>query len=49
MADFADMNFSVREAPASLEQCIEVILSKELKQSYCEVLESVPAVFAKLS
>ena len=37
------------EAPASLERCIEVILRIELKQSYCENLESVPAVFAKLS
>ena len=30
-------------------RCIEVILRIELKQSYCENLESVPAVFAKLS
>ena len=37
------------EAPASLKRCIEVILCIELKQSYCEILESVPAVFAKLS
>ena len=37
------------EAPAWLKQCIEVILSIELKQNYCEILESVPAVFAKLS
>ena len=35
--------------PASLEQCTEVILSIELKQSYCENLDSVSAVFAKLS
>ena len=35
--------------PASLEQCTEVILCKELKQSYCEILESLLAVFAKLS
>ena len=37
------------EAPASLKRSIEVILCIELKQSYCEILESVPAVFAKLS
>ena len=36
-------------AAAAAEQCIDVILCKELKQSYCEILESVPAVFAKLS
>ena len=48
MADFADVHVSVWEAPASLKQCIEVILRKELKQSYCEILESLPAVFAKL-
>ena len=47
MANFADVIFSVWEALVSLEPCIEVILSKELKQSYCEILESVPAVFAK--
>ena len=49
MANFPDVNLWVCEAPASLEQCTEVILCKELKQSYCEILESVPAVFAKLS
>ena len=49
MAHGADVNFSVWEASASLELCIEVILHIELKQSYCENLESVPAVFAKLS
>ena len=49
MADSAVVNFSVWVAPASLERCIEVILRIELKQSYCENLESVPAVFAKLS
>ena len=27
----------------------EVMLGIELKQSYCEILESVPAVLAKLS
>ena len=37
------------EAPASLQQCIEVILRIEVKQSYCEILGSVPAVLAKLS
>ena len=41
-------NFAVWDAPAALKQCIEVILSIEQKQSYCEILESVPAVFAKL-
>ena len=49
IADSADVNFSVWEAPASLERCIVVMLSIELKQSYCKNLESVPAVFAKLS
>ena len=49
MANFADVKFSVWEAPASLEQCIEVILRIELTQIYCENLESVPAVFAKLN
>ena len=49
MADSADVNFSVWEAPASLEWCIEVVIRIELKQCYCENLESVPAVFAKLS
>ena len=39
----------VWEALASLERCSEVILRIELKQSHCEILESVPAVFAKLS
>ena len=39
------------EARASLNRCIEVIHSKELKQNYCDhdIYESVPAVFAKLS
>ena len=49
MANFADVNFLVWEATASLKQYIEVILRKGLKQSYCEILESVPAGFAKLS
>ena len=37
------------EAPASLKWFIEFILRMELKQIYCERLESVPAVFAKFS
>ena len=37
------------EAHASLKQCIEVILHIQLKQCYCEILESLQAVFAKLS
>ena len=49
MAYFADVNFSVQKAPASLKLCIEVILHIELEQNYCENFESVPAVFAKLS
>ena len=49
MAYFAAVNFSVWEAPASLQRCIEVNLHIELKQSYCENLESVLSVFAKLS
>ena len=47
--DSADVDFSVWEAPASLKRCIVVILRIKLKQSYCEKLESVPAVFPKLS
>ena len=31
------------------KRSIEVILRIELKESHCENLESVPAVFAKLS
>ena len=46
---FCSGDFAVWEAPASLQRCIEVILRIELKQSYCEILESVPAVLAKLS
>ena len=34
---------------ALLKQSIEVIHHIELKQSYCEIWESVPAVFGKLS
>ena len=49
MADFWSSDFAVWEALASLKRCIEVILRIELEQSYCEILESVPAVFAKLS
>ena len=37
------------KASASLKWSIEVILCIELKQSYCEILESVPAVFGNLS
>ena len=37
MAYFADVNFSVWETHAPLEQCIQVILSIELKQRYCEI------------
>ena len=43
MANFCSCNFAVREAHASLARCIECILRIELKQSYCENLESVPA------
>ena len=46
---FCRCDFSVWEAPASLKRCLEVILRVELKQSYFEILELVPAVFAKLS
>ena len=49
MANFCICEFAVWEALASLKQCAEVIHSIELKQSYCEILESVPAVFATLS
>ena len=49
MTKFISSDFVVWEATASLKQSIEVILCIELKQSYCEILESVPAVFAKLS
>ena len=43
MAYFCCCDFAVWEAHAwSLKQYIEVILSIELKQSYCEILESVP-------
>ena len=41
--------YSSVRSPASPKQCIEVVLHIALKQSYCEILESVPAVFAKLS
>ena len=36
MAYFCSGDFAVREAPASLKQCIEAILHIDLKQSYCE-------------
>ena len=49
MADFCSCDFAVREVLAFLQQCFEFILSIELKQSYCEMFDSVPAVFAKLS
>ena len=49
MADFCSGDFAVWEASASLKRCIEVILRIELKQSYCEILESVPAILAKIS
>ena len=49
VTEFCSGDFAVWEAPASLKQSNEVILHIELKQSYCEILESVPAVFAKLS
>ena len=49
MAEFLSGDFAVWEAPASLKRSIEVILRIKLKQSYCEILESVPAVFGKLS
>ena len=49
MAKFCSGDFSVWEAPASLKWSIEVILCIELKQSYCEILESVPAAFGRLS
>ena len=49
MAEFFSSDFAVWEAPASLKWSIEVILRIELKQSYCEILESVPAAFGKLS
>ena len=46
---FCSGDFAAWEAPASLQLCIEFIACLELKQSYCENLESIPAVFAKLS
>ena len=49
MTKFCRSDFAVWEAPASLKRSIEVILRIKLKQSYCEILESVPAVFGKLS
>ena len=49
MTEFCSCDFAVWEAPASLKLSIEVILCIKLKQSYCEILESVPAVFGKLS
>ena len=49
MADFWSSDFAVWEALASLKRCIEVILRIELKQRYCEILESAPAVSAKIS
>ena len=49
MNKFCICDFAVWEAPASLKLSIEVILCIKLKQSYCEILESVPAVFGKLS
>ena len=49
MVYFCSGDFSVWEAPASLKWCIEVIRHIELKQRYCEIFESVPAVFAKFS
>ena len=53
MANFFSGDFAVQEAPASLKRSIEVILHCllhiEMKQSYFEILELVPAVSAKLS
>ena len=49
MAYFCSNDFAVWQVHAVLKQSIEVILSILLKQSHCENLESVPAVFAKLS
>ena len=46
MADFRSGDFAVWEAHALLKWCIEVILCIELKQSYFEILQSVPAVCA---
>ena len=40
------LNFALWKAPASLKQWSEVILRMELKQTYCEILEPVPAVLA---
>ena len=52
MADFAAVILQFEkplQGPASLQRRIEVILLKELKHSYCEILESKPAELAKLS
>ena len=46
---FCSYDFAVWQAHAFLKQSIEVILSIELKQSYCENLESVSAVLSKIS
>ena len=44
LAAFCSSEFAVWEAPASLKLSIEVIICLELKQSYCEILESVPSM-----
>ena len=49
MAYFCSNDFSVWQARASLKLSIDNILCIELKQSYCEILESVSAVLAKIS
>jgi len=49
MAYFCSDDFAVWQVHAVLKLSIEVILRIELQQSHCENLESVPAVFAKLS
>ena len=49
MAYFCSDDFAVWQARASLKLSIDIILCIELKQSYCEILESVSAVLAKIS
>ena len=49
MADFCSDDFAVWQAHAFLKRSIKVFLRIELKQRYCEILESVSAVLAKIS
>ena len=49
MANICSDDFAVWQARASLKRSIDNILFIELKQSYCEIWESVSAVLANIS